>query len=290
MMRTLRIIRRVFIETILGLRASGWSNWLVVSILAVALTIFGGVLQMTMSLKNLVNAWGNQIEVSVYLKDNYDPKKVADEISRLSEVRQVEIVPKDVAWREMQHTFKIAVINNPLPNTLHIKLANPEQVELLATKINLLPSVEKVRSPLKIAKKITEVRHFLEIAGFFITAILATATLTVISNTINLVIKAKHREIEILSLMGVGHFYIKCPFVFQGAAYGAAAAMLATLVLLGIHIYIDPYVKEQIMSLAPFMYQNLEYSLMQTAGLMCALGMAVGAGGSLWTSGRFIKL
>ncbi len=290
MMRTLRIIRRVFIETLLGLRASGWSNWLVVSILAVALTIFGGVLQMTMSLKNLVNAWGSEIQVSVYLKDAYDPKKVAAEISRLSEVRQVEIVSKDVAWREMQHTFKIAVINNPLPNTLHIKLANPEEVELLTTKINLLPSVEKVRSPLKIAKKINEVRHFLEIAGLFITAILATATLTVIGNTINLVIKARHREIEILSLMGVGHFYIKCPFVFQGAAYGAAAALLATLVLLGIHLYIDPYVREQILSLAPFMPHNLEYSLMQTSALMCALGMAVGAGGSLWTSGRFIKL
>ncbi len=290
MMRTLRIIRRVFIETLLGLRASGWSNWLVVSILAVALTIFGGVLQMTMSLKNLVNAWGSEIQISVYLKDAYDPKKVAAEISRLSEVRQVEIVSKDVAWREMQHTFKIAVINNPLPNTLHIKLANPEEVELLSTKINLLPSVEKVRSPLKIAKKINDVRHFLEIAGFFVTAILATATLTVIGNTINLVIKARHREIEILSLMGVGHFYIKCPFVFQGAAYGAAAALLATLVLLGIHLYIDPYVKEQILSLAPFMPRNLEYSLMQTSALMCALGVAVGAGGSLWTSGRFIKL
>ncbi|CAN5366528.1 hypothetical protein BH11CYA1_BH11CYA1_19290 [soil metagenome] len=290
MMRTLRIVRRVFIETFLGLKASGWSNWLVVSILAVALTIFGGVLQMTMSLKNLVNAWGSQIEMSAYLRDSYDPKKVANEISRLPEVRQVEIVPKDVAWRDMQHTFKIAVINNPLPNTLHVKLADPEQVELLATKLKLLPSVETVRSPLKIAKKITEVRHFLEIAGFFITAILTTATLTVIGNTINLVIKARHREIEILSLMGVGHFYIKCPFVFQGAAYGAIAAVLATMVLLGIHLYVDPYVKDQILSLVPFMPQNLEFSLLQTAGLMCALGVAVGAGGSLWTSGRFIKL
>ena len=90
--------------------------------------------------------------------------------------------------------------------------------------------------------------------------------------------------------MGVGHFYIKCPFVFQGAAYGAIAALLATLVLLGIHLYVDPYVKDQILSLVPFMPQNLEFSLLQTAGLMCALGVAVGAGGSLWTSGRFIKL
>jgi cell division transport system permease protein len=290
MMRTLRIFRRVLVETVLGLKASGWSNWLVVSILAVALTIFGGVLQMTMTLKNLVNAWGSQIEISVYLKDTSDPKQVAQEISRFAEVKQVEIVPKDVAWREMQHTFKIAVISNPLPNTLHVKLASPEQVESLAPKLRLLATIENIRYPLKVAKQINDVRHFLEIAGVFVTAALAVATLTVIGNTINLVVKARHREIEILSLMGVGHFYIKCPFVFQGAAYGAAAALLATVVLLGIHFYIDPYVKDQLLSLAPFMPSNLEFSLLQTSGLMCLLGVAVGAGGSLWTSGRFIKI
>lgn len=290
MMRSLRIFRRVLVETVLGLKASGWSNWLVVSILAMALTIFGGVLQLTMTLKNLVNAWGSQIEISVFLKDTSDPKLVAQEISRFGEVKQVEIVPKDVAWREMQHTFKIAVINNPLPNTLHVKLSSPEQVESLAPKLRLLASIENIRYPLKVAKKINDVRHFLELAGIFVTAALAAATLTVIGNTINLVVKARHREIEILSLMGVGHFYIKCPFVFQGAAYGAASAILATLVLLGIHCYIDPYVKEQLLSLAPFMPTNLEFSLFQTSGLMCLLGMAVGAGGSLWTSGRFIKI
>jgi cell division transport system permease protein len=154
----------------------------------------------------------------------------------------------------------------------------------------LLPTIENIRYPLKVAKKINEIRHFVEIAGFFITAVLSAATLTVIGNTIHLVIKARLREIEILSLMGVGHFYIKCPFVFQGAAYGAAAAVMATVILLCMHVYIDPYVKDQLLSLAPFMPQQLEYSLWPTALLMAALGVFVGAGGSLWTSGRYIKL
>ena len=290
MLRSLRIFRRVCIETLLGLRASGWSNWLVVSILAVALTIFGGVLQMTMTLKNLVNAWGNQIQISAYLPDSADPKTVAHEISRFSEVKQVEIVTKDVAWNEMQHTFKVASVDNPLPNTLHIKLSSPDQVEVLAPKLRLMSSIESIRYPLKVAKKINDVRHFLELAGLFVTAALSAATLTVIGNTIHLVIKARHKEIEILSLMGVGPFYIKCPFVFQGAVYGAMAAILATAVLLGIHLYIDPYVKDQLFSLAPALTQNLEYSLVPTSLLMCALGVVVGAGGSLWTSGRYIKL
>lgn len=289
-MRSLRIFRRVLIETVIGLKASGWSNWLVVSILAVALTIFGGVLQMTMTLKNLVNAWGNQIQISAYLPDSADPKAVAHEISRFPEVKQVEIVTKDVAWREMQHTFKVASIDNPLPNTLHIKLSSPDQVESLAPKLRLMSSIENIRYPLKVAKKINDIRHFLEIAGLFVTAALSAATLTVIGNTIHLVIKARHKEIEILSLMGVGHFYIKFPFVFQGAAYGAMAALLATLVLVGLHFYIDPYVKDQLFSLAPFMPQNLEYGILQTSALMCLLGVVVGAGGSLWTSGRYIKI
>jgi cell division transport system permease protein len=278
------------VETGLGLRASGWSNWLVTSILCVALTIFGGVLQLTMTLKGLVDAWGKQIEISAYLKDGFSPKDVAREISQFPEVKQVEIVSKEVAWRDMQHTFKVAAINNPLPNTLHIKLSTPEQVESLAPKLRLLNQVENIRYPLKVAKKINDIRHFLELAGIFITGALSAATLTVIGNTIHLVIKAKHREIEILSLMGVGHFYIKCPFVFQGAVYGFAAALLATGILLAVHFYVDPYVQEQLLSLAPFISQNLQFGLLETSMMMAGLGIIVGAGGSLWTSGRYIKI
>lgn len=289
-MRQLRILARVFIETLIGIRQSGWSNWLVVSILAIALTIFGCVLQLTMTLKNVVTAWGSQLEISAYLKEGYDPKRVAKEVSQFPEVQLVEIVPKEVAWEEMQTTFKVAALSNPLPNTLHIRLNNAEQVERLAPKLNLLPGVENIRYPLKVARKINEFRHFLELAGVAVTAALTAATLTVIGNTIHLVIEARHREIEILSLMGVSHFYIKGPLILQGAAYGAAAAALSASVLWIIHWYIDPFVRDQLISFAPILPQNLEYGLMETFLVLLLLGVAVGAGGSAWTSGRYIKI
>src|SRR5271165_3197340 len=122
MMRQLRISIRILIETLIGIRQSGWSNWLVISILAIALTIFGGVLQLTMTLKNVVTTWGSQLEISAFLKDGYDPKSVAREVSEIPDVRMVEIVPKETAWKEMQATLKVAGLTNPLPNTLHIKV------------------------------------------------------------------------------------------------------------------------------------------------------------------------
>lgn len=289
-MRQLRIIKAVIMETWLGLKQSGWSNWLVISILAIALTIFGGILQLTISLQNLVSSWGSQLEVSAYLKDGYDPKAVANEIRQMPAVQSVEIVPKDIAWQEMQKSLHVAAIENPLPNTLHIKILASNKVEDIASRVKLLGSVENVRFPLQVTRRLNQVRQFLQIAGLVLTTALTMATLTVISNTIHLVIEARQREIEILSLMGVSPFYIKSPLILQGAAYGAGSALLAIAFLWGVHIYLDPYISEQLMGIAPLVATGLKVSLFNTFAILILLGVAVGATGSWWTSGKYIKL
>lgn len=288
-MRQIRILRRVATETGLGLKRSGVSSWLVVSILAIALTIFGGILQFTMTLKNIVNSWGSQLEISAYVKDDYDPRQVAKAISKMTEVKMVEIVPKQVAWEEMQSSFKVAALDNPLPNTLHIHVNDAEDVEPTAKKLKTLNGVEHLRYPLKVARNINRFRQFLEAAGLVITAALSGATLMVIGNTIQLVIQGRQREIEILSLMGVSPWFIKGPLILQGATYGAAAASVAIAIIFAVHAYLDKYVIGQLVSYMPFL-SGYGYSLLPTFGIVLALGVAVGAGGSYWTSGRFIKI
>jgi cell division transport system permease protein len=289
-MRQLRILRQVAVETVIGIKRSGWSNWLVISILAIALTIFGGVLQLTVAMKDVVASWGSQLEISAYLKDGIDPAGVARTISQIPEVQVVEIVPKDVAWSQMQSSFKVAAISNPLPNTLHVRLSTIEAVEQTAQRLKTLDSVEHIRYPLKVARNINRFRQFLEIAGAVVTLALTAATLTVIGNTVHLVIQAKQREIEILSLMGVSPWYIKGPMILQGATYGCAAALLAAGFLLALHIYVDPYLHEQLISFLPILPTNSQNSITPTFFVILVLGMAVGAGGGAWTSGKYIKI
>lgn len=288
-MRQLRILAGVATETIQGLRQGGWSNWLVVSILAIALTIFGGVLQLTMTLKDVVAAWGSQLEISAYLKDGCDPRAVAGKVSQMPEVKLVEIVPKEVAWQEMQATFKVAALNNPLPNTLHIQLNSTDAVERTALRLKTLDGVEHIRYPLTVAKNLNQFRHFLEAAGVAVTAALTAATLMVIGNTIQLVIQSRNREIEIQSLMGVSPWYIKGPLVLQGAAYGFVSSLLATSVIWGGRAYLDACVTGQLVGFLPLI-PNLGYGMLPTFLVLLLLGVAVGAGGSAWTSGRYIKI
>lgn len=289
-MRQLRVVTRVLRETGIGLKSSGWSNWLVVSILTIALTIFGGVLQTTMTLKNLVASWGSQLEISAYLKDSYEAKRVADKISKLPDVQIVEIVPKEVAWAEMQQNYKVAALNNPLPNTLHLRLNTVEAVERTAQQLKSFESIEHIRYPLKVARNLNKFRGFVEIAGAIITAALSAATLVVIGNTINLVIQSRQREIEILSLTGVSPWYIKSPLILQGAIYGTAAALAAMLFIVSLHFYIDPYVRDQVLSFLPLNQASIDNATLPTFIVMLCLGVAVGAGGSAWTSGRYIKI
>lgn len=289
-MRTLRILFRIMRETTIGLRRSGWSNWLVVSILAVALTIFGGVLQTTMAIKDVVSSWGSQLEISAYLKDGFEPQKVAKTVSQLPDVQLVEIVPKEVAWAEMQANYKVAALSNPLPNTLHVKLASVDAVEKTADRLKALSSIEHIRFPLKVARNLNRVRQFLEIAGFVVTGALSAATLVVIGNTIHLVIESRQREIEILSLTGVSPWYIKGPLILQGASYGLAAASIAGSVLFGLVSYMNPYLHEQLGSFLPMSSAGTDINLLPTFVVVLTLGVAVGAGGSAWTSGKYIKI
>jgi cell division transport system permease protein len=54
-------------ETLLGLRRGGWMNWAAVSTVTVLLFLFGMSLQASWKLEGLLNQFGSQVEVSVYL-------------------------------------------------------------------------------------------------------------------------------------------------------------------------------------------------------------------------------
>ena len=76
----------------------------------------------------------------------------------------------------------------------------------------------------------------------------------------------------------------------QGASYGLAAALIAGIILFGLHAYMDPYVHEQLVSFLPMNGARADTGMLPTLIVIMTLGVAVGAGGSAWTSGKYIKL
>ena len=227
----LRTLYRIMQETFKGISRTGWVNIVIVSTMAVALTVFGVLLRASMSLSTLTEAMGNSLELSVYLKDSVDVQGAISDIKQIPHVREISLTTKEQAWDAMKMQFEVADIENPLPNTLHVKVDEPKNIQTLSNTINKMEIVESINYAKDIAKKIQVIVNVVHTMICIVWCVSALFTITIINNTIHLVIQSRKEEIEIMRLMGVSNWYIKTPLILQGAIYGFAGTVIAILPL-----------------------------------------------------------
>jgi len=227
----MRILKRISMETIKGIMRAGWVNAAIITTMAVALTVFGILVRASLSLSAITDAIGHSLELSVYLKDNINPTDAAQEINKLEHVKGVKIVPKDTAWKNMRTQFDIADIDNPLPNTLHVQVDNPQNIDDVSGEVKKLSVVESINYAKDIATKIAIIVNVIHGMILVVGAVSALFTITIINNTIHLVIQSRKEEIEIMRLMGVSNWYIKTPLILQGSIYGFTGTLVALLPL-----------------------------------------------------------
>ena len=227
----LRILYRLTKETVLDLRRTGIVNLVIITTMAAILTIFASFFRTAISISSFAHELGNVLELSVYLKDNTDTNTVKNRVKQFDHVENVTIIPKTVSWNDLKREMDLPDIDNPLPDTLHVKVDKPENIEYVFKELKQLQSVEDVSYAQELAKKIEAINHIVNIITIFVVIIMAILTITIINNTIQLVIQSRKDEIEIMRLMGVSNWYIRFPLIMQGAFYGFTGALIAVIPL-----------------------------------------------------------
>ena len=225
----LRILYRLSMETFNDIKRTGIVNIVIITTMSAILTIFGAFFRSAMSISAFAHELGNVLEISVYLKSGADPNTVKNRIKEFEYVEGVKIIPKDVSWANLKREMNLPDVANPLPDTLHVKVDKPENIDPVFKKIKELSSVEDMSYAQELAKRIQTLNHVVNTITVFVVIIMAILTITIINNTIQLVIQSRKEEIEIMRLMGVSNWYIKSPLVLQGAIYGFAGALVAIL-------------------------------------------------------------
>jgi cell division transport system permease protein len=164
-------------------------------------------------------------------------------------------------------------MNNPLPDTLHVKVDKPENIEDVFKDVKMMQSVEDVSYAQDLAKKIEALNHVVNIITVFVVIIMAILTITIINNTIQLVIQSRKDEIEIMRLMGVSNWYIRFPLIMQGAFYGFCGSMIALVPL--------EFVQNGLNNMHKFFMVPVPLGAQQiVVGIMFVMAISFGAGGS----------
>ncbi len=269
----LRILYRLSMETFNDIKRTGIVNLVIITTMAAILTIFGAFFRTALSISSFAHELGNVLEISVYLKSGSDPNTVKNRIKEFEYVEGVKIIPKDVSWANLKREMNLPDVSNPLPDTLHVKVDKPENIDPVFKKIKELSSVEDMSYAQELAKRIQTLNHVVNTITVFVVIIMAILTITIINNTIQLVIQSRKDEIEIMRLMGVSNWYIRFPLIMQGAFYGFSGALIALIPL--------NFVQNGLINMHQFfMVPSPIYAQNIVIIIMFAVGTLFGAGGS----------
>ncbi len=279
----IRISYRIVIETAKGIAQTGLINVAIITTMAAILTIFGALFRSTLAVSTIVGEMGTALEISAYLKDNANIKQTVDEIKKLEHVKQVEFISKDKSWHELKKEIAVPDIDNPLPNTLHVKVDKTKNISKVMTALEGVNGIDDTSYARDLIKKFEIINQISHTVTLFVVILSCILTLVVINNTIELVIQSRKDEIEIMRLMGVNNWYIKTPLVLQGAIYGFLGALIAIIpvnIISGYIVQMHNF----------FMIPINPYSQFLTVASLLFLSIGCAAGGSLMSIKKHLEV
>ena len=283
---------RMFYETFQDIWRGGWSNAVAISILTSVLAIFGFVLQVSFGLNLIGQKLSDQMEFSVYLSNDTDPKNIAFKIGKIPYVKRVEVIDRDVAWYEFKKNFTVSEdFQNPLPNTVHVRVSKPEYLKPAIHLVKKTEGVIDINYAPGVLGFINKFKTLLQIVGTIITLLLAFVTIVITSNTIQLVIHSRQNEIEVLRLMGVEDWYIKGPLILQGIFYAVISATLAIVPLHILQSFLWETAQNLIGSVLPTgLPKYYSENIFQIYFILLMVGIIVSGTGCFWSAKKYLKI
>jgi cell division transport system permease protein len=291
-MRSWTQVNYLLRETLLGLRRGGWMNWAAISTVAVLLFLFGISLQSSWQLEGLLNRFGSQLEVSVYLETGVQARDLQPLVAKLPHVAEVTAVSKEEAWINLVQDLGLADIQgatqqlegNPLVDQLKVKATASATVPELAIKLKRISGVDEVQYVDEAVQRVGELNRGLSWVSFVIVTVLTLTAIAVITTTIRLIVLARRREIEVMQLVGATTRWIYLPFLLQGVTFGLVGAAIAWALLLTLQQFLRQILAQQ-PQFVQLLTNGLQLSSLQIlllALILLTFGSLVGILGSLF--------
>ena len=284
-------------EVFNSLKRNNWMSVASVGTVAVSLFIFGMFLMLVMNMNKMMESLESQVQIKVYLKDNFsrdDARALEVDLKNMQGVEKVTFVPKEEAMEKFKERLgdqkpllEALDDTNPLPDSFEVMLIQPELVKTAAEAIEKFEGVEAAKYGQDVMEHLFDITRLIRIFGFALMFVLALATLFIIANTIRLTVFARRKEIAIMKYVGATDWFIRWPFVLEGMVMGLFGSLIASIILRFSYAGITA----KIYSTLAFFPLIPEYPFLDYVTCVVMLGgMIMGAIGSAVSIKRFLKV
>ena len=238
-------------------------------------------------------------QIEVYLQDEVTMEQaegLMGQIQALDEAESVSYRSKDDAlnimkqrWGESAYLLD-SLGDNPLPASILISVDSVENAETVSTFAASLDGVEDVQYFRETVEKLTKVTSFLQIGAIVVMVFLIIVSVVVVSNTIKLTVFARSKEIKIMKYVGATNWFIRGPFMAEGIIIGIFAAIISTVMVSLLYSRVVAGIGTQVIAITSCPLISVGYMAGNMLIIFLALGISIGAWGSIISMRKFLDV
>ncbi|WP_221793008.1 permease-like cell division protein FtsX [Oceanobacter mangrovi] len=287
----------VAVETLLKLLAKPAASLLTWLVIAIALTLPGGLWMAVSNLEQLSGSVQQSGRMSVYLKPELSvtaATTLKQRIDQLPGVAKTSLVDADAALAQFRENTGLADVldmldGNPLPAVILVEPPldlSRDALLALQQKLADLAGVESVELDLAWLERLNSLLALAQRIVLILGILLALAILLVVGNTIRLAIAARVDEIRVVKLVGGTNAYVRRPFLYTGLWYGMVGGVLSWILLIICWAVLHGPVAE----LASLYGSGFELQPLSASAALTLLlvGMGLGWFGAWWSVSRHL--
>ena len=199
--------------------------------------------------------WDDDIRVIAFLTDDLtleDIDAMQRDIISWEQVDEVVYFTKTQALEEFRTLFAdqpslIEVVEedpSTLPASLRIRPTEAADYDSISNRLAVIPGVRQVSSADAAIDNMVTLSNILRVGAVAISIFLGGAAIVLIGNTIRMAIYARRDEISIMKLVGAGNWFVRVPFLLEGAIEGLLGAILAVGAVIGMYRWFVPFFNE----------------------------------------------
>lgn len=284
-------------ESFKSIKRNGWMSLAAVSAVAVTLLLVGSFIAILLNVNKLASDVEEDVSVRVYI-DLAAEEEDQDELQQnLEDIDEVELVVYSSRDEELSQVIgsygdEFGLFegdDNPLHDVFILNTTAPEATADVADQAEELSYVADVNYGGATADRLFEVMETVRNVGAVIIVALIFTAVFLIANTIRITIFSRKTEIEIMKLVGATNWFIRWPFLIEGALIGFIGALIPVSIIS--YIYLSGF--DTMMSYLSGTYFALlppNPFLIQIVVLLLAIGVGIGSFGSALSIRKFLKV
>lgn len=271
----------------------------VISIIA-ALVILGIFLVIVLNIQHVTEDMEAQLELKVFLEKDVsqeqrqDLETLLDNDTRIAsyrfESKEEALSSMAQSLEKYQGILQGLEQDNPLPESYIIKVHEVERIREVNDSMESYKGVDYVNYGQGYVEALMRFNRFANMLSIVVLLILTGISFFIIYNTIKLTVFSRRKEISIMKYVGATNWYIRIPFVVEGAVLGFIGSVLAVLVVRNLYYYLLGAVLGQINLFGGFSFASPQTILPSISFYFLIYGLVVGAAGSLFSITKYLDV